>query len=85
MGVPALRRGTREVPGNHSDDAALRPGPVVESQNNFLVAQKIVLLEVLEAESGSARLSISTMPVFTRISFPPAIATQSAPRHSEVK
>ena len=30
--------------------SALRPGPVVESQNNFLVAQKIVLLEVLEAE-----------------------------------
>jgi hypothetical protein len=32
-----------------------RPGPVVESQNNFLVAQKIVLLEVFEAKSGSAR------------------------------
>jgi hypothetical protein len=51
----------------------------------FLFAQKIVLLEVLEAESGSARRVDLDDAVFTRISFPPAIATRSAPRHSEVK
>jgi hypothetical protein len=41
-------------PATALTNSALRPGPVVESQNNFLVAsfvaQKIVLLEVLEAE-----------------------------------
>ena len=34
---------------------------------------------------GSRRGVGSAMPVFTRISFPPAIATWSAARHSEVK
>ena len=32
----------------------LRPGAVVEGQHNFLIAQKIVLLEMLEAEARSA-------------------------------
>ena len=34
---------------------ALRPGAIVEGQDDLLVAQEVVLLEVLEAESGSAR------------------------------
>src|ERR1700678_3173339 len=32
----------------------LRPGTVVEGQHHFFVAEKIVLLEVFEAEAGAA-------------------------------
>ena len=31
-----------------------RPRAIVEGQNNFLVAQEVILLEVLEAEAGAA-------------------------------
>ena len=33
---------------------ALRPGAIVKGQDDLLVAQEVVLLEVLEAESGAA-------------------------------
>jgi hypothetical protein len=49
-------RGLEAIVGERLEHGrrVLRPGAVVEGQHNFLIAQEIVLLEMLEAEARSA-------------------------------